>query len=245
MQGEMERLENDIARLGRALVFPETPSLTAGVLSRIERGRAARATGHSWRLALTAAATAVVATAFITGVFSPARNAVADLFDRINIFETNEVPKDLTRDIAGTPLSFDEVQTTVGIPLLLPDGARPERALLQDFGQVKVAVLFYKHDGRVPYALFETTAQVGKGVAVGKGITAPGQAEPVDGVGDEAFWMTGLRIVQYHDVNGAVLQDSVRATDVNTLLWNEDARVFRIEGDLTQEEAIAIAKSLR
>ena len=110
---------------------------------------------------------------------------------------------------------------------------------------MKAAVLFYKDDNGVSYALFETNTPAGKGLAIGKGVTEPGQAQPVTGLGGEAYWLTGLRIVQYYDVDGAVLQDSVRATDVNTLLWNEGGRVFRIEGDLTQEEAIAIANSLR
>ena len=245
MQGEMERLENDIALLGRALIFPETPSLAARVRSRIERGSTARTPAPSWQLALTGLAAAAVALAFVVGILAPARDAVADIFDRINIFETDQVPQDLTRDIRGTELSFEEVQAAVGFPLLLPDGASPDRVLLQDFGQVKAAVLFYRHDNGAPYALFETNSQVGKGLAIGKGVTDPGQAQPVSGLGSEAYWLTGLRIVQYYDVDGTVLQGSVRATDVNTLLWNENGRVFRIEGDLMEEDAIAIADSLR
>ena len=245
MQGEMERLENDIALLGRALIFPETPSLAARVRSRIERGSTAPTPAPSWQLALTGLAAAAVALAFVVGILAPARDAVADIFDRINIFETDQVPQDLTRDIRGTELSFEEVQAAVGFPLLLPDGASPDRVLLQDFGQVKAAVLFYRHDNGAPYALFETNSQVGKGLAIGKGVTDPGQAQPVSGLGSEAYWLTGLRIVQYYDVDGTVLQGSVRATDVNTLLWNENGRVFRIEGDLMEEDAIAIADSLR
>ena len=245
MQGEMERLENDIALLGRALIFPETPSLAARVRSRIERESTARTAAPSWQLALTGVAAAAVGLAFVVGVLSPARDAVADLFDRINIFETEEVPLDLTRDITGTELSFEEVQAAVGFPLLLPDGASPDRVLLQDFGQVRAAVLFYRHDKGVPYALFETNSQVGKGLAIGKGVTDPAQAQPVSGLGGEAYWLTGLRIVQYYDVDGAVIQASVRATDVNTLLWAHEGRVFRIEGDLTEGDAIAIAGSLR
>jgi hypothetical protein len=245
MQGEMERLENDILLLGRALVFPETPSLAARVRSRIERESTTRTPAPSWQLALTSVAAAAIALAFVVGVLAPARDAVADIFDRINIFKVEEVPRDLTRDIAGTQLSFEEVEAAVGFSLLLPDGAQPDRALLQDFGQVKAAVLFYRHDNGAPYALFETNTQVGKGLGIGKGVTDPGQAQPVTGLGSEAYWLTGLRIVQYYAVNGAVIQDSVRATDVNTLLWNEGGRVFRIEGDLTQEDAIVIADSLR
>jgi len=245
MQGEMERLENDIALLGRAIIFPQTPPLAARVRARIESRSHLREAAPRWQLALTGVAAAAVALAFVAGVLSPARDAVADLFARINIFETAEVPQDLTRDITGTELSFDKVQAAVGFPLLLPDGASPDRVLLQDFGQVRAAVLFYRHDNGAPYALFETNSQVGKGLAIGKGVTDPGQAQPVSGLGGEAYWLTGLRLVQYYDVDGTVIQASVRATDVNTLLWAHEGRVFRIEGDLSQEEAIAIANSLR
>jgi hypothetical protein len=241
----MERLENDIVLLGRALIFPETPSLADRVRSRIERGSTARTPAPSWQLALTGLAAAAVALAFVVGILAPARDAVADIFDRINIFETENVPQDLTRDITGTSLSFEEVQAAVAFPLLLPDGDSPDRVLLQDFGEVKAAVLFYRHDNGAPYALFETNSQVGKGLAIGKGITDPGQAQPVSGVAGEAYWLTGLRIVQYYDGDGAVIQGSVRATDVNTLLWNEGGRVFRLEGDLAQEEAVGIANSLQ
>jgi len=244
MQGEMERLENDIALLSRAIIFPETPSLASRVRSQIERESPARDAAPRWQLALTGVAAAAVALAFVAGVLAPARDAVADIFDRINIFETEEVPQDLTRDITGTELSFEEVQAAVGFPLRLPDGARPNSALLQDFGQVRAAVLFYEQKG-TPYALFETNTQVGKGISTGKGVTDPGQAQPVTGLGSEAYWLTGLRITQYQEIDGAVIQQSTRATDVNTLLWSQDGRVFRIEGDLTQEEAIAIANSLR
>ena len=245
MQGEIERLENDIALLGRALVYPETPSLAARVRSRIEPESTTRTPAPAWQLALIGLAAAVVALAFVVGVLAPARNAVADIFDRINIFQTEGVPAGLTRDITGTEITFEEAESLLGFPLRLPDGAGPNRVLLQDFGQVKAAVLFYRDGYGTPYALFQTNTNVGKGLSVGKGVLEAGQAQPVRSLGGEAYWLTGLRIVQYYDIDGAVLQDSVRATDVNTLLWVRDGRVFRIEGELTQEQAVSIANSLR
>jgi Domain of unknown function (DUF4367) len=245
---EIDRLEYDVQLLSQAMVFPSTPSFAGRVRSRIEAEREVRAPAPSWQLALTAAAAALVGLAFLAGVLAPARNAVADLFDSINIFETDEVPADLTRDITGTPVSLEAAEATLGRPIRLPtypEESTPERVLLQDFGQVKAAVLFFEHPDGTRFALFETNAGVGKGLpAVGKGIAGEAQAEPVPGLGSEAYWLTGLRIVQYYDLEGSVIQDSVRATDVNTLLWGEDGYVFRIESDLTQEEAIKIAKSL-
>jgi hypothetical protein len=241
----MERLENDIALLGRALLFPQTPSLAVRVRLRTEAQSAPREAAPRWQLALTGAAVAFVALALITGTVAPARNAVADIFDRINIFEVDEIPPDTTRDITGTELTLEQAEAAIGLPLLLPDASHPDRVVLQDFGPVKAAVLFYRHDDGTPYALFETNTEVGKGLSAGKGVLQAGQAQPAFGLGEEAFWLTGLRLVQYYDTDGAVLQDSVRATDANTLLWSEDGRIFRIEGNLTQAEALEIARSLR
>jgi hypothetical protein len=240
----MERLENDIALLGRAFTFPDTPSLAARIRAGIESRPTERAPAPRWQLALSAVAAVAVALAFIASVAAPAREAVADIFDRINIFEVDEVPSDTTRDIMGEQTSLEAAESAVGFPLLLADGAAPDRALLQDFGQVTAAVLFYRTEGGTTYALFETNTHVGKGLSVGKGVVESGQAQPVDGLGGEAYWLTGLRIVQYYDTDGAVLQGSVRATDVNTLLWEENGRVFRIEGNLSQDQAIEVARSL-
>jgi hypothetical protein len=247
---EIDRLEYDIQLLSQALAFPTSPSFASRVRARIEaESFGGRTRAHSWQLALTAAAAALVGLAFLAGVLAPARNAVADLFDSINIFETDEIPADLTQDITGTPVSLEIAEATLSRPILLPtypEELQPERILLQDFGQVKAAVLFFEHPDGTRFALFETSSGVGKGLpTVSKGITDEAQAEPVSGPGDEAYWLTGLRIVQYYDLEGNVIQDSVRATDVNTLLWSDDGYVFRIEGDLSQEEATKIARSLR
>jgi len=249
MQEQIDRLERDITLLSGAIAFPETPSLAARVRSRIELERRRRAPASTWQLAVTAIAATAVALAFVAGVVSPARDAVADLFDRINIFETAEVPSELTREISGTQVSLDEAQARLDLTLLLPGDAatvEPDRALLQDFHSVKAAVLFYRHSDGTPYALFETNAPIGKGLPIaGKGVLSSSQAHSVRGLGDEAYWLTGLRIVQYYDSSGAVIRDSVRATQANTLLWSANGRVFRIEGNLTREQALAVAKSLR
>jgi hypothetical protein len=249
MQQQIDRLERDIIVLRRAMTFPETPSLASRVRSRIEPERRSRASAPSWQLALTAIAAVAVAVAFVASVISPARDAAADLFDRINIFETAEVPSNLTREINGREVTSAEAEASLGLPLLLPSDAataQPDRVLLQDFQSVRAAVLFYRDKGGTPYALFETNAPVGKGLPIaGKGVLSSSQVQPVRGLGDEAYWLTGSRIVQYYDPSGAVVRESIRATEANTLLWSEHGRIFRIEGNITQKQGLAIAKSLR
>ena len=89
------------------------------------------------------------------------------------------------------------------------------------------------------FALFQTEGGLGKGLPFGA------ESEPVAGLGEQAYWLEGLRIVEYYDEHGGLIQESRRATDANTLIWSEGGFVFRVEGDLSQELAICVAQSLR
>ncbi|HET8943685.1 MAG TPA: hypothetical protein VFO59_02805 [Dehalococcoidia bacterium] len=232
-------LERDLVLLSGAVRYPATPDLAAVVSGRLAERRAF---APAWRFA-GAAMAAVVALVIAVAAIAPAREAVADLFDKIDIFETDEVPPGLTYEIEGREVSFNEAATAVGFRLLLPDvrlTRPPARVLLQDFGPVKAAVLFIEPEDGPGYVLFETSAHVGKGIPTGGA-----EAEAVEGLGSEAYWLTGLRIVQYENPGGGVIYQSRRVTDQNTLIWSRDGFVFRIEGPLEKEAAIEIARSLR
>lgn len=102
------------------------------------------------------------------------------------------------------------------------------------------AVLFFGPEQAPEYALFETNAVVGKGIPAGGA-----EAEPVDSLGSEAYWLTGVRLVQYQDPSGGVIYESRRITDQNTLIWEQDGFVYRIEGPLDKDRAVEIARSLQ
>ncbi len=239
MQGEMDMLERDLVLLSGAVRYPATPDLTAAVARRLAVRRK-RFAAPAWRFA-GAAIAVVAAAALVVAAIAPAREAVADLFDKIDIFRTEGVPPGLTYEIKGREVTLEEAQAAVGFHLALPDGRqRPSRVLLQEFTNVKAAVLFFEPDGGPGYALFETNAIVGKGIPVDQP-----DAEPVTGLGGEAFWLTGLHIVQYESARGDIFYQSQRATDQNTLIWARDGFVFRIEGPLEKDAAVEIAKGLR
>ena len=175
------------------------------------------------------------------GVWAPGREAVADFFDRLRIFQTEESPEGLSAEIVGTPVSPAEAEERLGFPLkhpAYPKGLELQRTLLQEFEGFSAAVLFYDHPTGLSFALFETNGVVGKGLPFGA------VAVPVPGLGSQAFWLEGLRIVEYYNEQGELIRDSRRATDANTLLWDEDGFIFRLEGDLSRDDAIRIAQSL-
>jgi hypothetical protein len=98
--------------------------------------------------------------------------------------------------------------------------------------------MFFDPSDTAPYVLFQTNAYAGKGLGPGA------EARPVSGLGQGAYWLEGLRVVQLYDSDGNFIREGQRRTDDNTLIWNRDEFVYRIEGDLSEAEAIEIATSL-
>ena len=248
MPDDFELLERELERLSRAVSYPPTPSLAASVRQRLETpAKTAAPWPRGWALVGVAVA-AAVALALVLGVWAPGREAVADFFDRLRIFQTEESPEGLPTEIGGTPVSPADAEERLGFALMhpaYPKGVQLQRTLLQEFEGFSAAVLFYEHPTGLNFALFETAGAVGKGVPTGLEGKLLAGAEPVAELGDEAYWLEGLRIVEYYNEQGELIKESRRATDANTLLWDEDGFIFRLEGDLMQTEAVRIAQSLR
>ena len=246
MREELGALERELSLLGGTVAYPATPQLAAAVRRRIA-APTRPGPAPAWGFAGAVAATVIVALAVVAGTIAPARDALADLFDRINIFEVEEVPESLPTDIPGEPVTLEEAERRLGLPIALPshpaDAASSlTRALFQDLrpGELQSVALFFAPAGRPPFILFQTNAGAGKGLGPGA------EATPVPGLGQEAYWLEGLRIVQLYDSQGNFIRESQRQTDANTLLWvGADGFVYRIEGDLPQDEAVRIAQSLR
>jgi hypothetical protein len=236
MQGEIDILEKDLVLLSRAVRYPATPDLAAAAPELLRKPRLAPS-------GLRAAAVVVAAVAALgagVAVVAPAREAVADLFDKINIFGIDQVPRGLTYEIVGREVTLDVARDALGFEPASPAGAHLSRVLLQEFGSVSAAALFFDPANGPSYVLFETNGRVGKGIPTGGE-----EAEFVEGLGAEAYWLTGLRLVQYQNLYGDVIYESRRVTDQNTLIWSRDGLVFRIEGPLEVEAAVEVAQSLQ
>jgi hypothetical protein len=180
----------------------------------------------------------------LIGTVAPVRDAAAGLFDRINIFSTNEPIEGLPDGVAGEDTTVETAAAALGRSIeqpAYPEGLLLERALLQDFGVVKAAVLYYRAPGLPPFEMFVTDAYIGKGIAADSGVSA----EPVEWPGTSgAYWFAGPHRVEYRDFDGAVIENSVRRTNGNTLVWERGGFVYRLEGELERGEAIRIARSL-
>ena len=234
--------------LAQAVPYPETPDLAAGFWQRLEEGNRRREAAPAWSLAGVALAAAVVAAAAVIGTLAPARDAAADLFDRINIFEVDETEfTDVSREITGVEVTLGAAEERLGIPIGLPTepaGIRDAmtRVVYREFeteGPPRgIAYIFFEPAGSKPFILFATNGRLGKGLA------PDASADPVDQL-PAGEWLEGLRIVEIADDQGRLIKESRRVTDANTLAWAQDGYVYRIEGELSRDEAVAIAQSVR
>lgn len=238
-----DRLEQQLMSFSSATKYPTTPDLTSGFWRRLEATKTRRPAS---RLAFAGAALAavVVAVSATFALAAPARDAAADLWHGINIFETSRSTEGLPTYITGTETTLEEAESAIGNirQPTRPEGVTLEKVLLQDYGDVETAALFYRANDET-FVLFVSNAFPGKGIPIGGDATV----EEVHTVGDEAYWLTGQRIVQSLKPNGEVAHGSERVTDANALIWTSsvDHYTYRIEGNIERDEAIRIAQSVR
>ncbi len=79
----------------------------------------------------------------------------------------------------------------------------------------------------------------------GKGVPAGSRVEPATINGVPGYWIEGgLRFFVYRDVNGVTQTETTRVAG-NTLLWERDGVVYRLESSLPKDAAVRIAESVR
>lgn len=244
---DLHSLEEELRRLAGRISYPPTPSLAAAVRRRLEAG--APAPPPRWRRALApslaaALATLLLAFAITLAISSGAREAIADFFglDRVKIFRLAEEPEGVSGEIAATLTSLQRAEELAGfqvrLPTYPPGIGEPDEVGVLHFGEETAIELAY-FGPDIAFRLLETRGSIGKGL----GFEATVEAVTVgDGTG---LWLQGQRVVQFLDEEGSPIQESQRVTDVNTLIWEDEELLFRLEGDLSLEEAIRIAESLR
>lgn len=230
---------------GVALEWPETPALAAAVERRLAgaappRRRARR---RALVLALAALAVALAATLAVPG----ARSALLELFHLKGA--TVQVVEELPPVVPSTSLgglgetvSLDEARRRAGFELVVPEAlGEPDGVRIGNGGMVSfvygegldVRLLFSQVRGRTEPAFLKKLA--GGGTVV-EHVTVSG--EPglfISGEPHFFFWV---------GADGRVRDEPVYlARDV--LLWQRGRLLLRLEGELTRERALAVARSVR
>ena len=197
--------------------------------------------------------------------YTPSREAIASWINLHTIItRTNQLPTPsplpsgpLGKQLGlGDPTTLEQAQRKVSWRIVAPASlGRPDEVYLQlppegppqgevtlvyksrpglkTSGQTGVAVLITEANGAVDAQFF--------GKMLGDGTTL----EEVAVNGHRGYWISGQpHIFFFIDANGQFRMETMRLA-TNTLIIDDNGTVIRIEGDLTRQQALDLAASLR
>lgn len=259
---ETAELKRRLDLLSEAIDWPATPELTDRVHARIQAPRPSPRPWFQGRWAL-AAAIALLALAALLA-YTPSRDAIASWLNLHTIITrvgrlptvTPQPPGPLGKRLGlGDPTTLAQAQSKVTWHILVPASlGQPDEVYLQlppdgppegevtlvygsrpgfkTSGETGVAVLITEADGTINAQFF--------GKMLGNGTTLT----EVTVNGHQGYWIAGEpHIFFFLDANGNFRDETLRLA-TNTLLIDDSGTVIRIEGDLNEAQALAIAASL-
>lgn len=261
---EIAELEQRLGRLRTEVEWPVTPDLTTRFRERVVAAPVI-VIRRPWFESRWAIAAAVLLLALVALVaYTPSRDAIANwlnlhtIITRVNVVPTPSPQPSgpLGKRLGlGNATTLADAQSKVGwhiaVPASLgspdetylqlpPDGAPQgevslvyrSRPGINASGQTGVAVLITEANGQVNTNFF------------GKMLGPDATLENVTVNGHDAYWISGKpHEFFFTDANGNFRQDTLRLA-TNTLIFDNNGIIVRIEGDLTKAQAMAIATSL-
>ncbi len=248
-------LESALGDVARHVAYPRTPDVAGRVAAAVGRPPRRR----PWMLALAPA----VVTLLVIGVGAAATEIISLRGIEIVRVPASAIPTAppstapcsrpnldlgtaLTQAAAGRP--------DVGFPVVEPRSdvlGEPAERFLRDGPTGKQVSFVYAPNPRLREAVcgvgavfMELRGQVDQallGKAIGPGTTV----QNVRVGGAPGIWLEGApHLFFYRDAQGNIFQETVRLAG-NTLLWERDGVLLRLEAQVTRDEAIAIAESAR
>lgn len=248
-----------------AFTYPATPDIAGAVRRRLQAGPTRSAPGRRWLVWATVSLLIIIG-----GMLAvpQVRAVVVDFLQigAIRIFLTQptstvtppltpippltEVSPTTTSPSSSSLLqlagatSLVEAQARVDFPIRLPgypsDLGPPDRVFLQDLaGPVLVLVwLDADHPDQIRLSLH----QLGPGTFAQK--VEPLIVQETSVKGQPALWTQGPYLLQF-ERDGQVIVDTRRLVTGHVLIWVEKGITYRLETDLSLEEAVRIAESLK
>jgi hypothetical protein len=268
-ESQREHFEAQLLAISKSLDYPRTPEVAGSVMDRLRRGSSFKGRGdrgerRSRTLAWSLTLVLVLCSSLM--LIPSARAAILEFIQigAVRIFraeptpllppqqELPEVPVTATPDPTSQPLipllqnlagevTLAEAQQRVTYPLLLPsypaDLGLPEHVFVQDMdGDMTILVWT---DPQQPEEVSMSLHFLPDGSWAVKKIE-PRLIQETTVNGQRAVWTIGPYPIQYS--NGD--RDFIRLIEGHVLIWTEGSVTYRLETDLSLEEAIRIAESL-
>ena len=248
-----------LERTASAMQWPDAPDLRARVAAAIsaEAPRGARPAAapsvpaiRRWPVIASFGA-AAAAIALLAAIATPgSRDAIADFFgiegSKVEFLPTpapgtspTPLPTPVDIGASATQVTLAEAEAALGFAPSLPDGRQPAEVLLVRYAGQPVVILRYPE-----YDLWQTKLIAGS--SFGKEPVPGGLVEEFLIEGTPARWITGApHFVFYEQQDGVRFDASERLVEQSTLIWNQHGVFHRLETDLSRDDAVEIARSLR
>src|SRR3990172_3332758 len=240
-----------LERAAASVQYPSTPQLRARVLARIAAPPIeARERRPAWALPALAAAISLVAAAGASLAVPGSREAIADFFgiegSKLEPLPrppvgTTPTPFPTPQDIdsGAVPSSLEQARTRAFDPAL-PGRQQPDAVYLVQYGVATGVILRF-----ADFDLWEVDGDGAFEGGFGKGAPAGVTITDTTVNGHPARWIGGgPHFVEYYDADGHRVSETARTVERNTLIWRTDFALYRLETDLSLEDALAIAESL-
>jgi len=244
----MAELELQLRALGAELEFPPTPELAAAVRARLEATpqRPRFAWSRRRTLVIALAVLAVAAAAGVLAVPS-ARTAVLELLGLrgVSVQRVDRLPEVPVAGSLGLGerVSLATAERLTGRPTAVPrlDGfGSPDAVYVAEDRPGAPVSLLWGSPRQVRLLLTQFRASL----LIEKNLGPGTEAEPITVNGEPGLWLEGApHGFVYVDELGYPQEETLRLAR-NTLLWERGPVTFRLEGELSKEEALQISRSV-
>ena len=228
----MPELDAVLRELGRDVEFPPTPDLASAVRRRIGERR-------SWRRPAAIALAVLVIVIGAALAVPAARTALLDWLGLhgvhiVRVEQLPTVPVNGDLDL-GRPVTLVEARRRA--PWLLVPAEAPDRVYFNTNLPGGKVSLLWGTPTKVRLLLTEFSGQA----YIEKLIEPDANVEPVE-IGDQGVWLEEPHVFAFRDRDGLFRASTARLAG-KTLLWQHGEVTLRLEGELSKEEALRIARS--
>ncbi len=246
-------VESELRAAGRHLSVPPAGDVAAAVRQRLEgqrpRGQAVRRRRPGWRAAL------AVAAAFLAVLIATpqGRAAIVHVF-RFAGVDLRQEPGPVRSPPSGAAqpsgaalpgerrMSLEQARHWASFPILVPAALGPPAEVVVSDGGRVVSLIY----PRTPYGPLRMDEFAGQPDQIYfEKIVHAGDVTPVTVNGTKGLWIKGPHELVYLTPDGSPAVAPPRLTTGNTLLWGTPRVALRLEGDVGQAAALAIADSAR
>jgi hypothetical protein len=254
-------LERALADLGRHVVWPPTPDLTPAVRARLETPPrlVVPPQRRRPRRPVVLAAAAVLVLGGLLAASPGLRAALLELLGirgaRIEVqptpspLPTAEASPSLEDLVPGSAVSLVEARREASFPILLPpELGRPDEVVLFGTGDSATVSLAYgprpgfPAAGETGYAVVLTELHARPDQELIGKLATQTQIDPVVVGGEQGYWIEGPHSVSLRQ-RGLVVDDEPRLS-ASSLLWTRGPLTLRLEADVSEHHALALARSL-